>query len=271
MFFSYNLHSRVHYPLKDPLTHIFNICIDKVIWPDALKTADVIPSHKSKEKHIANNYRPISLISNIAKVLEKIIRKSIITFINKCDILAENQYGFRKNKSTKDALTLVSNVIYDKLDKSTPIAVIFLDIAKAFDTVNHQILLQKLYIYGVRGSAHDLIKSYLGNRFQKVKLNRTTIHLESVNVGVAQGTILGLLLSSLYINDLLLDIPEHMIVPYADDSSSHITLNIVATLPQCCFAIFAIFANIPSRFINTYATLRQYCWAPMISVSPLLL
>ena len=184
-----------------------------------MKSADVIPIHKSKEKHIAPNYRPISLISNLAKILEKIIHKRITTFINKCDILSKNQYGFRKNKSTKDALTLISNVIYGNLDKSTPIAITFLDLAKAFDTVNHQILLDKLYIYGIRGNAHNLIKNYLGNRQQKVKLNNITSQLVSVDIGVPQGTMLRLLLFLLYINDLLLDIPEDSIVSYADDTA----------------------------------------------------
>ena len=123
--------------LFDRLVHILNPCIEQAIWPDALKIAEVLPIHKSKEKYIATNYRPICLISNLAKILEKIIHERITNFINKCYILAKNQYGFRKNKSTKDALSLIANEIYKKLDKSTPIAITFLDLAKAFDTVNH--------------------------------------------------------------------------------------------------------------------------------------
>ena len=156
------------------------------IWPDELKMEEVIPIHKAKEKHITTNYRPISLISNLAKILEKIIHNRITNFINKCEILAKNQYGFRKNKSTKDALSLITNAIYDKLDKSTRIAITFLDLAKAFDTVNHQILLDKLYNYGIRGRASNLIKSYLGNRLQKVKLNNINCQFQSVNMGVPQ-------------------------------------------------------------------------------------
>ena len=90
--------------IVDPLVHIGNLCIDKATWPDALKIAEVISIHKSKEKRIPTNYRPIALISNIAKIFEKIIHNRIINFINSCDLLTKNQYGFRKNRSTKDAL-----------------------------------------------------------------------------------------------------------------------------------------------------------------------
>ena len=115
--------------------------------------------------------------------------------------------------------TRVANEIYNKLDKSTPIAITFLDLAKAFDTVNHQLLLENLYNYGIRGRAHKLLKCYLNNRQQRVKLNKVSSHLETVGMGVPQRTILDPLLFLLYINDLLQNIPEESIVAYADDTS----------------------------------------------------
>lgn len=129
------------------------------------------------------------------------------------------QYGFIKNKGTKDALQHISDIIYKNLDASTPIAVTFLDLAKAFDTVNHKILLDKLFHYGIRGQAIDLMKSYLLGRQQRVRIDNVSSQYICVDTGVPQGTILGPLLFILYINDLLTSFPENCIVSYADDTA----------------------------------------------------
>lgn len=203
----------------DPLVHIFNKSIESGIWPEALKIAQITPIHKAKEKYLPTNYRPISLISNIAKIFEKLIHKRILNFFDNCNLLSNKQYGFRKNKSTKDALFHITNLIYNELDNSNPIAITFLDLAKAFDTVDHNILLDKLYNYGVRGNAHKLIKSYLSNRKQRVKVNNQFSDYETIEMGVPQGTILGPLLFIIYINDMLNEMPENSILSYADDTA----------------------------------------------------
>lgn len=114
-------------------------------------------------------------------------------------------------------------MIYEKLDKSIPIAIIFLDLAKAFDTVNHKILLEKLHRYGLRGKANKLLESYLTNRSQRVKVNGILGNFMVVKTGVPQGTILGPLLFILYVNDLLTGMPEDVISSYADDTAVIIT------------------------------------------------
>lgn len=133
--------------------------------------------------------------------------------------MSKNQFGFIKNIGTKDALNRITKTIYENLDQSKPIAITFLDLAKAFDTVNHQILLDKLYLYGIRGKAYKVIKSYLNNRKQKVRIGIHTSEFENINTGLLQGTILGPLLFILDINDLLKNMPENSICSYADDTA----------------------------------------------------
>ena len=195
--------------ITDVLGHIFNKCIEKSLWPDVLKVAEIVPIYKAGAKQEISNYRPISLISNIDKIFEKIIHGRIINFIGKNKILSGKQFGFVKNIGTKDALSYITKRIYENLDNSNPIAVAFLDLAKAFDTVNHKILLDKLEAYDIRGNPHKLLQSYLANRKQKVRMGQNESEFKIINMGVPQGTILGPLFFILYVNDLLIKMLEN--------------------------------------------------------------
>ena len=154
-----------------PLSKIFNLSLRTGTHPDCLKLAMVIPIHKKGSKLEVGNYRPISLLSNINKLLEKIVHERTYNFLEKFNCLYKYQYGFRKSHSTNHALIEITEKIRKALDSRKFACGIFVDLQKAFDTVNHEILLKKLEHYGIRGTSNSWFRSYLDNRKQLVSLN----------------------------------------------------------------------------------------------------
>jgi hypothetical protein len=201
---SVSLMKFVSIPLTIPLKHIFNLSISKGVFPAGLKLSKTSPIFKSTGSQTdPNNYRPISMINTFSKVLEKIIATKLITFLNQTNFFSDEQFGFRENRNTYHAVLKIINYITEGLNEKKFVAGIFLDISKAFDSVPHKILLDKLYHYGVRGVAHTWFKSYLSDRQQKVKVNGVfSSNIENIVIGVLQGSILGVLLFLIFINDL---------------------------------------------------------------------
>ena len=152
------------------LVKIINLCFQQGIFPDCLKTARVVPIYKDGNQNEVGNYRPIAILSPIGKIIEKLVAKQIKSFMDACNVLTKHQYGFRAKRTTIDAVAELTDEIRHALDSKGYVHCTFLDLKKAFDTVDHDILLNKLYHYGVRGIPHDLLKSYLSDRKQYVQL-----------------------------------------------------------------------------------------------------
>ena len=168
-------------------------------FPSVLKTAKVVPVFKKDSKLDCSKYRPISLLSNIEKILEKLIYKRLYTFLNNNNIIYSLQFGFKQQCSTSHALIDITENIRKVLDDGNISCGVFVDLQKAFDIAEHQILLAKLKHYGIRGVSNDCFKSYLSNRSQYVLINGYESGLVAINCGVPQGSLLGPLLFLLYI------------------------------------------------------------------------
>ena len=169
------------------------------IHPDLLKLAKVIPIFKKDSKLSTANYRPISLLSNINKIIEKLVFSRVFSFLGKNNIIYEKQFGFRPKHSTNHALVNIVDTISNALDNGKMAAGVFVDFQKAFDTVDHSILISKLNHYGIRGTINDWFKSYLTNRKQCVSILGFDSSYKTIEYGVPQGSVLGpLLFSHLY-------------------------------------------------------------------------
>ena len=158
-----------------PLTHLINASFSSGYYPKLLKYAKVIPIYKGKSPYEVSNYRPISLLPYFNRICEKLMYKRLISFIDENKIIYEHQFGFQKGKSTSQAILDMSTKIVTAIENKELSCCVFLDFAKAFDTVDHHILIKKLDYYSIRGTAQDWFKSYLSNRTQRVSINGVLI------------------------------------------------------------------------------------------------
>ena len=200
------------------VSEMFNCCVIEGVFPSTLKLAKVVPVFKNGLETQTNNYRPISLLSPFAKLFEKFILSRLNSFHARNNVVAPEQFGFRKHHSTSLLLADVVSHLKKQKEQKLFTAIILLDLKKAFDMVDHQILLNKLQKYGIRGNTLQLFESYLSDRNQYVFTNNVKSSLKLIKCGVPQGSILGPTLFSIYINDIV-QASSFRVRLFADDTA----------------------------------------------------
>ena len=189
------------YDYITPLTYLINSSIKQGIFPSELKIAKVFPIFKAGDEQLITNYRPISVLNFFSKIFEKVVANYIVDFLESNNILYEHQYGFRKGHSTNHAVITLVERVAKALDTGKIVVGVYLDIRKAFDAIDHPILLRKLYSLGIRGNLYTWIKGYLTNRSQFVMYNNSKSKTKFITHGVPQGSILGPLFFIVFMND----------------------------------------------------------------------
>ena len=203
----------------EPLTYICNLSLTQGVFPDELKLANVLPLYKNDDPYIFNNYTLVSLLNVLSKVFEKVMHNRLIEFLEMYKIIVNQQFGFRKLNSSYMAFMTLMEQLITALENNETVVGIFLDFSKAFDTVDHDILLSKLFHYGIRGPAQKWFTSYISNRKQYVTYNGTSTRMRNITCGVPQGSILGPLLFFIYNNDLCKVCNFTAPIIFADDTN----------------------------------------------------
>ena len=217
--------------ISTPLSHIINISFVTGIVPDQLKIAKVVPIYKASDKTSLNNYRPISLLPAFSKLIEKIMFNKVMDFLNSHKLLYKHQYGFRPKHATIHPIIHFLNHCAESYNEDNPefTLAIFCDLSKAFDVINHDILLYKLTRYGIRGIVNNWFRNYLTDRKQFVEFQEAQSPLLNIMCGVPQGSILGPLLYLLYVNDISYSC-HSKILSFADDTTLCVSKSNLVTL-----------------------------------------
>jgi hypothetical protein len=204
--------------LSNIIAELFNISISEGIYPTNLKIAKIVPIYKNGSRKLLSNYRPISLLGLLNKIFEKLLYLRFDSFFDKSELYSDCQYGFRKLRDSQQATLKLIDLLLPNFGTVNCSACVFLDFSKAFDTVDRNILLNKLYKYGIRGKAHDLVTSYLSDRRQYVEVPLGKSGIQNCDIGVPQGSCLGPLFFIMYTNDLYKLLNNIGMVTYADDT-----------------------------------------------------
>ena len=215
----------IKYEIASILSKFMNMIFEQGIFPDILKIAKVIPIHKKNDNHCFENYRPISILPSVSKVFERIIHDQIYQYFTTSKLFYTSQYGFRTLHSTEFATLELLDRIILYMDKNKQPINIYMDLSKAFDTLDHTILLKKLKHYGIRDKSLDLLTSYLNNRIQYVNYGDIFSYHSIIKCGVPQGSILGPLLFIIYVNDIVNATQKFKPLLYADDTTLFTNIN----------------------------------------------